>query len=288
MDTNWRADSLFCKLFKMPCPVLAHFEHYLGTLHDTPYERLVHLYEHWKELDDEVLDIHRAVSDFESDVLHDLKEKDVVNYVATTLRTPNQTVPVYDRRCEFLGRKLVSVDMVEANYQTAYHASNGLPETWAAYVADLISKTDRHPDFAVLAQAKVLRQRIFGKALGGTPVSRQLYQTARLDEQLSKVFRDAAVQRSPDELTYLLESTSQLDDVVSACEDHGWRWRQNVFTLTKCPWGGHVLEHADGSTELFGVPASRFYYVLARVLARPVVELDRMFLCEDRLARWED
>lgn len=285
---DWRNESLFCKLFKMPCPVPAHFGHYLNALHDTPYENLVHLHRHWLRLDLTVTDIHRAVSDFEADAIHDLQDFGSAARIGSVLRTPDRPVPTYDRRCEFLGRRLISVDMVEANYQTAYRAIPSLPENWAGYVADLISRTNRHPDFDILAKAKVLRQRIFGKAVGGAPVTRQLYQTARLDERLSKIFRDAAVQRSPDELTYLLETPTQLDDLVEAREEHGWRWRHQIFTLTKCSWGGHIRTLEDGSAELFGVPASRFYYVLAKALGRPVGELDRLFLSEDRLARWED
>ncbi len=286
---DWRNESLFCKLFKMPCPVPAYFDHYLDALRDTSYESLVHLHRHWLRLDLTVSgDVHRAVSDFEIDVIHDLQDLNTVERIGAVLRTPDRPVPVYDRRCEFPGRRLISVDLIEANYQTAHHALSGLPETWGGYVQDVISRTSRHPDFGVLAKAKALRQRIFGKALGGAPVSRQLYQTARLDERLSKVFRDAAVQRSPDELTYLLEDPKQLDDLIGICEEHGWRWRHQIFTLTKCPWGGHVRTREDGSVELFGVPASRFYHVLAKVLGRDTMELNRLFLHEDRLARWED
>jgi hypothetical protein len=47
---DWRNESLFCKLFKMPCPVPTYFDHYLDALRDTSYESLVHLHRHWLRL----------------------------------------------------------------------------------------------------------------------------------------------------------------------------------------------------------------------------------------------
>jgi hypothetical protein len=118
--------------------------------------------------------------------------------VAAVLRTPTHHVQVYDRRCEFLNRTMVSVDIAEANYQTTYFAIPGLPRTWRQFVGNFVTRTNRSEEFRCLSGAKPLRQRIFGKVVGGSMTSRQLYQVELLRTQLVKVFRDAPAQVSHD------------------------------------------------------------------------------------------
>jgi hypothetical protein len=172
--------NLFSKLYQMPCPVEENFSYYLDRLRDTPYAHLVSAHSEWRQLTSVMVDVDLEVKNFESSLIEELMSAEVGAYVASVLRTPAQHVPVYDRRCEFLNRALVSVDLAEANYQTTYFAVPGpLPRTWRQYVSEFVRRTERREDFNFLSDAKGLRQRIFGKVVGGAMASRQLYQTAR-------------------------------------------------------------------------------------------------------------
>ena len=289
-----RYPQAFAKLFKVPLPHERLLPHYLKRLEQAEaYKHLPALAEEWRQFEGFVENAHDEVFRWEKKLVDGLEAagaRDLLLAAAAGAPPPvkrdGRTHP------DWIGRTMVSFDLVEANFTAlrvaAAASSNARGWLQSSSWEVLCAEAGVPP---ILARSKVLRQRVMGNIL---PQQQQRLQARATETVAGLLDGRRVVAHTPDEVVFLTDVSPQLVEsekrAAEALAAAGpWRVRTTYFRLVPLRSGFRRIFLQDGvpkTTDLFGVRGDRFYLELARLLGVPPTAEDLTFEVEGMLARW--
>lgn len=306
----------FAHLFKMPVPMMEHFDHYMDRLRMTgAYYHISRQWMEWQAWEATLSDQDggRAASEWRSRLVETLQALKV-EYLLTLGLPKRIEIPKIDNRTIHHGEILISLDLVQANWTAIRTAGPALEAfSWEEWTAE-----QGLPP--ILRQSKVLRQQVLGCVNPKAQQQRQALATSALAEQL-RAQGFEIVAHSADEVVIkdpgadLWESlTSQV--LSPAGDNFAWgevpeRWPVRVERYQLCPlprrgfvkrrpalpaFRDYQAAQMQGAkpralpgchASLFGVPGARFYFELCRTLLEiPCQPEDLQFMNEGHIAQW--
>jgi hypothetical protein len=284
--TDWNE---FRKLFKVPIPVPAHAEYYLGTLDRTAeHAGVLALAAEFEAFEKRC---PRGVGAAKQGALEALVAHLGGTNAYTRMR--NATLPakssVLDRRAHYAGLMWVGVDLVSANYHVLkrFDHEGELCESWEA----LCDKVSVDP---FLARSKPFRQAVFGNL---DPKRTERFQREVIENiwerlettecELVYLEKDELIIVGRDPIAALFEAASAEAQRASVPA------RVTLRRLMRFAKDRYVIEHFDAGADapshrtLFGVPGNRLMFeIKRRILCEPIDERDLLFLVDGEVAKW--
>ena len=290
--------ALLRKLYPMAVPVAEHFRYYVEQLRSAleckpplDFEWLEEALANFEDLEETRPDPAAYVAIWRDRLARYLTDIEVET-LPRWEPTRKVTFPKMEAVERNVGKRMVRIDLISANYSALRSMCPALPSSWA----DLCRHFGIHD---AVDKSKAFRQSVLGLL---NPRRQQAFQTEITDE-IAEILRDEPlkmVRRSPDELVYDM-SDALRHSVVNCLERYvkcvaRLPYRIEYFDLQPLGfmkgylWRNFASAEAQEPTSVrpFMVPGNRFYLALTRtILKERVVDVrDYSYIDDGELTRW--